>query len=913
MGMAPEDPKDKQGMFSSIRNAVDNPALTAESAKKAYSRFLNRMEGSLFTSDAPLNNDIRQELKAAGKNVEEILGALLEISLSQAVHADAMASNLLQYGKLTYNKELHKWEAIKVEDNFLSLAKQIDALAKKHNMTTEEAQAIGHRAFESRRTKSLANFADEMRQEARSSFNQANKAKKASIAAAKAGDEKAAAEFLSQSRKFAKEAQRFYRQAPYIHLTRAQVKIGMELFNKFPELNKMSDTWQEMRKNAKDMMLESGLWSEEYAEQLLSNIDYVPFQRVEKLEESQSPRQILRGLQVQAKEKRLKGSDRAVNNVFDNMAKWMQFAANRSVRNRSAIALVDAAVDMGLAKEVDAKDKSAKNVTRVWKDGEEKFYQMDDPLYMDAFKGLETIAIPVIKAFASASNFVRDFIVLNPLFTAGQAVIMDPYVAMFTSGIKTRYALLIPARAVKELVLTLAKKSKTHEELRKFGVVGIKDFQSAVARLDAEVAAGIKAPPGFWGKVKSGLQHVAMAGDNAVRQAVYEASIASGRSEAESLEKAFQVINFRTRGTSKIIQIGAQTVPFMNAYFAVQHVAYKTLSGRGISPEQRLEAAKTLAATSGAVMALSVIYTILNADDEDYLKKPTATRDRLLMIPGSGGLSIPLRKDFFLFPKIIAEHSYLLLTDKGYEDPRKFRDSMTATLVNAILSPTPVPQAIKAPVEIKYNHDFFQDRPLIPEHMQNLATERKFNDATSALAKLLGKTGIMAPINIDHMVKGYLGSVGVAFLGLTNALAQLFTDTPRPSITFQEVINSIPGTSGFVSKPTESALKSDFYVLMEECNKAANTFKDVEKRTPHELAELAKDNTLMVRASMAPEINKIAKELAEIRNAITYIRNAPEKDYSASEKKKQITNLQKIEEEALKNMNIKSLRKMAGL
>jgi hypothetical protein len=69
-----------------------------------------------------------------------------------------------------------------------------------------------------------------------------------------------------------------------------------------------------------------------------------------------------------------------------------------------------------------------------------------------------------------------------------------------------------------------------------------------------------------------------MASDNAVRQAVYEASIAQGVSRAEALEKAFNLINFRNRGSSKELAIAGQVIPFFNAYLAAQHVAYQELS-----------------------------------------------------------------------------------------------------------------------------------------------------------------------------------------------------------------------------------------------------------------------------------------------------------------------------------------------
>jgi hypothetical protein len=914
LGASPKDPK--FSLKDSFANAVSNPKLTAQSAKAATKRFLDTIETNVFSTDAAFNNKVRRAVMESTLSEEEKIGALLEISLSQTVHSDAVASNLLQYGEIKYNDELHKWEAIQNDNNYVNLSKQISDLAKKHNITPEEAQLIGHRAFEARRTKGLANFAAEMKAEARSLFNQANKARKAAADANAAGDVQEATRLTAVSRKFLKEAQSYYNKAPTIHLTPDQVKLGMELFNKFPELNDISDTWMGMRENTKNALVESGLWTEEEADKLLANMDYVPFFREEQIAEKKGPKEFLRGLNVQAKEKRLKGSKKAVNNVFDNMARWMQYAAIRSVRNRSALALVDAAVENGMATKIDPKSKATptepKNVVDVWRNGEKESYEMDDPLYMKAFIGMESVAIPALKEAAALSNMLRDTVVLNPIFTISQ-VPQDAFTAMFTSGIKTRYALTIPARAAKEFVLTLVKMSKTHEQLRKFSAVGVKDFNSSVARLDAEITSGIKAPPGMWGKTKSVLNHIAMSGDNAIRQAVYEAAISSGKTQGEAIEKAFQVINFRYKGDSKLLAIMSQVIPFFNAYLAVQNVAYKTITGRGTSPTERAEALKTLLATTGAVYVLSTIYAMMNGDDEDYKKKPAVIRDRLFMIPGTGGLSIPIRKDLFAIPKILAEHTYLLLADKGYEDARKFKDSMKSAIASAILSPTAVPQAVKAPVEISLNHDFYQDRPIIPARMASMESERKFNNRTSEFAKILGKTGFMAPMNVDHFVKGYFGSLGGVFLTLTNQILQSNPDVPRPAPSFREVLNSIPGTSGYISKPHESGLKSDFYVLLEECNKAANTMKDIEKRTPSEIKEAVKDKTAVLRAELAPELNQMAEELTDIRNSIDFITNAPEKQFTAAEKQQRINKLKEVEQKMLEKMNIKKLRKVAKL
>jgi hypothetical protein len=698
MGRKYEPPK--KDFFG--RTKQDDSKISQESSRGAVTKFLDQVETWVFSPDAALNNEIRRQQNESIKSNQDKIGALLNISMSQTVHDDAVGSLMLTHGKVVFDPNMYKYVAVDDRNNFVTLAAEIQQIANQYGLTLDQAEKVAHNAFEARRLQGLKEYNAQVQAEVEK-LNSQNR--------------KAAAERRAQDVKF-------------IHMSDEQIAKGVSLFNQIPELNNLVDTWNGVRANTLDMMVTSGLYTPEEADFLLTKRDYVPFIREEQIEDGKGPKEFLTGLGVNAKEKGFKGSDQTVNDIFNNMARWTQYAVKRAVRNRNAVALVDAAVENGLAKKVDGPSRGG-NTVKIWRNGIEEFYDMADPLYMEAFKGLESFAIPTLGVLSKFANFLRQSVVLYPLFSVAQ-VPQDAFAAIFSSGLKTRYALTIPARVVKEYILTLVGASRTNAELKRYGVVGVRDFTAAVARMDAEIYSGLKQQTGMKGileSVKRKLEHIAMASDNAVRQAVYEAAIDQGLTKAEALEKAFEIINFRRRGTSKLLAMGAQVIPFLNAYLAAQNVAIKTISGVGISPGDRGAALRTLATTTGSVMALSLIYAMLIADDEDYQNKPSVIRDRLLMIPGTGGLSVPLRPDIFSLPKILTEHTYLMMTDNGTQDGRKFRDSMTAAVVNAISSPTAIPQAIKPFFEVGINYNFFQGRPLVGMYQQSLELGRQFNDS----------------------------------------------------------------------------------------------------------------------------------------------------------------------------------------
>jgi hypothetical protein len=876
-------------------NARDNPTLAKEQSIGAARRFLDQMETWAFSSDAGLNNQIRRAVQESMIGQEEKIGILLNASLSQTVHSDAIANLFLSKGNIKWDDKLHKWVGVDDKSNIQNLSKQLDAIADKHGLTKEEIELIAHTAFEAKRTQSLIRENAAIEAQAEAMRAEAKRIREASPVAASELSEKASK--LLQKQKV-------------IHMTDEQIKAGMTQFNLFPELNEVVKTWDGIRENAIEVMVQTGLYNREEADALLANADYVPFFREDQIEEGKGPKEFLRSLSVQA-DKRMKGSMKPVNDIFDNMVRWTQYAVNRGVRNRSALALVDTAKDVGLGEKV-AGPKDGENVVRVWRDGKEEYFSMADPMFIHAFRGLESVSIPTVKFFSKFADILRSSVVLFPVFSAAQ-VTQDSFAAMFSSGLKPQHALSIPFRAVKEFVQTLRGKSKAHEELKNVGAVGVRDFSSSVIRMETEILSGLKKDKSFWSGVKRRLGNIAMAADNAVRQATYEAALAQGMSRAEAIEKAFEIFNVRRRGSSQMLAMAGQVIPFFNAYLAAQNVAYRTLTGVGVSPTERKAAFQTLAATTASVMALSTLYAMMMGDDEDYEKKPTPTRDRLLMIPGTGGLGVPLRSDAFILPKVLAEHTYHLLTENGMTDPAKFRASLASLLANSVLSPTAVPQAVKPIVEVALNYDFFQKQPLVGIYQAKKDVSRQFDDSTSEFAKVLGSTELISPIVADHVIRGMFGSFGGAFLLATNPIIAAMAGTTRPSMSVNDAINAIPNASAFVSKDYEVGLRKDFYALKEVTDRAAATLSDLKQRSPQEIKEYLDDPTVRQRIGMAPVINRISTQLTNIRKQINLITNIEDPRFTSDRKEQEIKKLRDAEYQLLKNINLRQLREMAQM
>ena len=867
-----------------IKEFKEDPEFTKSSIGQALTEFKNKFENNVFSTDSAFNNKVRSELIKDIDQNKDVIGTLIEMSQSQTVHSDAMASVFIQMGGLRYDNDAKKWVGFEENNNFINLSRKIDDIAAKYNLSKEEAMRVAHANFIARRLRSLQDRNAEIQTE---------------IANLPKGDEKIA---------------KLEKSLVKIHLDDDQIQAGLDLSNTMPELNEVFDIWNGIRTNTVKLLVQTGMWSDETANAMLDVIDYVPFYREEQLESGEGPNEFIRGLQVKADKHRIKGSDNPVNDVFDNMVRWTQYAVNRSIRNHKSLQLIDQAVNIDVidGKMAEQVKESGDNVVRVWRDGKQEFYKFADPLFADAFLPIQNVSIPSLKIFSWFANLLRQSVVLYPLFSVAQ-VPQDSFAAMFSSGLQPKFAFRIPFLAVKEFVQTIRKTSATHNELKKYGAVGVRDFTSTVIRDDAEIVAGLKKEEGWVKNAIAKLGHISMAADNAVRQAVYDAAMQQGISKAEALEKAFEIINFRRRPKSALLNIAGQTIPFFYAYLAAQRVAYNTVTGVGISPQERKAGLKTLAYTSSAVMALSFLYAMLNEDDEEYQDTPTALRDRTLTVPGTGGFRIPLRPDFFLFPKIVGEHLYHLITENGFSDSAKVRTSMKDAALGAILSPTPFPQVIKPAFEVYINRNFFTGRPLIGVFEQKKEAERLFNDSTSELAKVLGSSGLISPIALDHLIRGMFGSFGGVVLWGSNYMIQSDPNVERPDLTWRDALAALPGTSGLLSKPSENALKNDFYLLRDEVEKAKSTFDDYKKYSPQGLEEYVNNEKAMARLAMAKQVEKISTQLSKIRTSIKQINQMPSSMISAEEKEQAIKELRQAEKDMLKAAGVPEMRKAAQL
>jgi hypothetical protein len=883
-----ETPKEPT-LFQSIK---DNPVNFVKEQAKVAPKFLDKFETMWFSSDAALQNAIRKGMENMGMSFDQIKQMLFRASTSQALHREALAHQVLEKGGLKYDPESFKYVAIDKPGSWKGVIDALKTTAERNGLTYEEMEKYAHQALVARRLRGIK----ERKLEAERVFVR-------ELAEAKTKAERDAAEA-----KFDKTNKLI------VHLNEQQLAAGEQLFNKIKGMDTVVKEWNKTRENILDFAVESGLYTKSEAETLLDVMDYVPFYRVEQLENRAGPREFNRGLLDVATDKRFIGSKQPVNNVFDNMERWISYVVRKGVGNQSAKDLNEAAMKYLPEGEVRLLDKNEKiphdlkgNVVGIWSNGSVDRYVYTDPLFVHAFTGMEPIVIPALSAASKFTNLLRQNIVLNPLFSIGQ-LSQDAFGAMFVSGVKHPFAL--PAQVMKEFISTLRGTSEAQAELKKYGAVGVRDYSSAVSRIDAEIAAGLKDPK-LMDKLSKPFRALSMASDNAVRQAIYNQTLKETGNKALAIERAFEVINFRRSGASSTVNFLRQTVPFFGAYLQSMNVAAKVIAGKGIAPMEKAEARKVLASTFAKVLVAGFIYNVLISEDEDYKKLDTSVRDKKLLIPGSGGLSLPVRGDIFtLVSKILPEHIYQMTMVEGTEDGTKAKKALYNGLANALLGPNVLPQFGKPVLEVMTNYNFFTDRPIVGQGLEELQPQYQYSVNTSELSKVMGTSMGVSPMKIDHLLKAYFGYTAGLGLMATDQVMSAASGKALPDKSFEDTVASIPGMSAFVAKEFGTKDKSDFYelrTLVNEAVKSSNYLKAY--KTAEERKEFISENQKLLQVKT--QVNAINKQLTDIRRQERLVFEAPDTKMSPAQKEAKIRALREREQLVLRN--IRELRLRAGL
>jgi hypothetical protein len=264
-------------------------------------------------------------------------------------------------------------------------------------------------------------------------------------------------------------------------------------------------------------------------------------------------------------------------------------------------------------------------------------------------------------------------------------------------------------------------------------------------------------------------------------------------------------------------------VPFTNA--RIQGLYKLGRSGALPGPKMRAR----MAARGFLVAAASVLLMLLNDDDERYRELEEWDKDVYWHFwVGDQHFRVPKPFELGLLYGTLPERLWRWAS--GDEETALL---LKRILLNALetLSLDPTPQAVKPFVELYANRNTFTQRPI-----ESLGDERKppslrYNASTSDLARVVGgavgDTLRISPKQIEHLVRGYFGTMGMYALNTADAIVrQVEGAPPRPALRPDEI--PVVGSFWKGSNPPRSTRDvTEFYDLLNATQELVAGFKEL--------------------------------------------------------------------------------------
>ncbi|EKF9829402.1 hypothetical protein O1D23_000859 [Vibrio cholerae] len=644
-----------------------------------------------------------------------------------------------------------------------------------------------------------------------------------------------------------------------------------------------------MNKALLNLAEEAGLIDKESRESWESEW-YVPFYRQDDEAKEKGLDAVIgpwkgRGIANQSAQiKRLKGSDKNVNDLLENIFINTGKLVDASMKNMAMQKVVYNLSDTDLIEVIPRPNLmqfKAADAVQVKIEGENYLVKIADPQLFNAMtqidmertnhwlmttargaKRLITSAVTVSPEFM-LRNFLRDSLSSWAMNKDGFTPIVDSFkgvgktlrkeggtIDMMFAGSSFLGGYINgndPQAMADSVRKALIRKGLSEREIR--------DYQNTIVtnkdQLNAKMRKG-------WDKLRKRYMELGEGLENANREAVYEAALKAGKSKAQAVFEAKDLMDFSMHGSSKIAMFMGDVLPFFNA----------RLQGLGKLARAAKESPIQIAQRGGMIAAASVALMLMNGDDERYQELPDWDKDLNWHI-WVYGEHVRIPKPFeigVLFGTLPERIINTALFEDNLED---LRGAFARNLVSTFAL-NPVPQVINPLFEAAINYSQFKGAPIENMADLSLAPEARYNEQTSITMREIGELTGLSPKKLEHIYNGYLGTVGGYVLSVSDMVARsLGGYGVKPALRPED----LPVIKAFYQgsdRAKSTKYLDDFYKMMSEAEELYRTVNDFRKEGRFERAnELLEERGQILNARKPlKDTQKLIKQLNNEVNLI---------------------------------------------
>ena len=641
------------------------------------------------------------------------------------------------------------------------------------------------------------------------------------------------------------------------------------------------------------------LWSEEF---------YVPFYRLSEEKGAPSGQMATSGLSRQQAYKRLKGGTQNLNDLLQNTMMNFHHLLDASLKNQAATQAIENAKELGMAERVPQSNRNEKTSTFILEDGQKVFYEIDDPLVFTALTSLSHAGMnsTMMRIMRSFKRVFTNSVTITPQFVAAN-LIRDSIQATATNEV-SKNALANVLTGVKSF-----RDAKTNAQMMASG--GAFNFGHLYGNNPDELRAQmtrsmrnakvIGSAGSGWGSIATPIDAVRGLwnwwGDiNNTAENANRAAIFTQNQEKGGLKAAFEsrdLIDFSAHGAWPAVRVLIDIIPFLNARIQGLDKIYRSgmkpgtnvlrelFGGKKASVTDKQAAGRFWAVTGAVTMAALALY-LHNYDDERYEALEEWEKDTYFHIfAGSAHMVIPRPFEVGALATLAERFTEQFVNDEatGKLFAQRMGHMMTDTF-----SFSPVPQMLQPALDIYANKDSFTGRPIESMGMDRLSPELRKRYSTSklgtGLSQLLNSTigaigdpdsnpAALSPVQVDHLIEGYLGALGTWMLGGTDSMVRFMQGEDAPSKRLYEFQPIRRFYSNLNDVDPYTRYGTVFYEGLREAGRAYSDVRELrELGRLAEAAERAESKRDMLQ--LRPALNRAQRRLSTLNQRIEIIQRS---------------------------------------
>ena len=354
--------------------------------------------------------------------------------------------------------------------------------------------------------------------------------------------------------------------------------------------------------------------------------------------------------------------------------------------------------------------------------------------------------------------------------------------------------------------------------------------------------------------------------ENANRLSTYESAITAGKSKRQAAYEAKDLMDYSLKGNFALIGTMIDMLPFFNARLQGMSKLVRAAKASNNDSIARV-LSRQLAVKGIKLAAFSLMLASLNDDDEKYQELPDWDKDMNWHI-FAGDEHIRIPKPFELGIIFGTMPERLFHYGSGTQTDKDLGKAVASSVFNT-MAMNPIPQMALPFFEVAINKSFFKGSPIEGMADQNKQSEDRYSAYTSDTAKEIGKLFGVSPKKVEHLIKGYSGTIGGYVLGASDIVARqiMGIENAETPVSRYPVVKAFYQGSG---PKTNTKFANDFYEALDAANQAYGSYKRAMELgdTSRQKELIEKDgNKLKSRVQLA-KIQRIVSKLNKMQKAI---------------------------------------------